>query len=113
MEPSPYDVFAVDPRSGRRVTLVLTLAFDLYTRSIVAWRFTPRSAKGVDAALILHDIMAWKPMRPGWPESARWRYHGVPDRIIIGDSANRDSDDEPAGIPVLYPETVVVDRGRI
>jgi len=113
IDSSPYDVYAVDPASGQWVALELTIAHDLYTRSIVAWRFTPKSAKGVDAALILHDILAWKPMRPGWPESARWRYHGVPDTIIIPDGNGRDGDARPAGIPVLHPETVIVDRGRM
>src|SRR5207244_2936262 len=86
----------------------LTIALDLYTRAIVAYRFTPRSAKQVDAALILADILAWKPMRPGWPDSARWRYLGVPETIVI-DAAGF----EPSSIPALCPETVVVDRGRI
>lgn len=113
IDSSRYDVYAIDPGSGHWITLELTIALDLYTRSIVAWRYTPKSAKGVDAALILHDIVAWKPMRPGWPESARWRYHGVPDTIIIDPEGGRDQADPPAGIPALYPETVVVDRGRI
>lgn len=112
IDSSPYDVFAVDPASGCWVALELTIALDLYTRSIVGWRFTPRSGKGVDAALILHDVLAWKPMRPGWPESARWRYHGVPDSIVIPSGSAREAA-LPAGIPALLPEAVVVDRGRM
>jgi transposase InsO family protein len=113
IDSSPCDVFAYDPVSGQAVALELTMALDLYTRSLLAWRFTPRSAKGVDAALLLHDVVAWKPMRPGWPETARWRYHGVPDSIIVEVGGGCDGSGLPAGIPAVYPETVVVDRGRI
>lgn len=113
IDSSPYDVLAIDPPSGCWVALELTIALDLYTRSILAWRFTPKSAKGVDAALILHDILAWKEMRPGWPESTRCRYHGVPDTIIIPDGNDGDRVAPLAGIPALHPETVIVDRGRM
>jgi transposase InsO family protein len=106
---TPLDVYAVDPVSFDWISLVLTIALDLYTRSILAWRFTPREAKDIDAALLLADIIRPKPMRDGWPAAARWRYHGVPEHLVIpaGDARSI------AGIPAVYPETIVADHGRI
>jgi transposase InsO family protein len=110
---SPYDIFAVDPVTGEWISLVLVIALDLYSRSIPAWAFTPKDAKAVDAALLLHDITCPKPMRPGWPEDARWRYLGVPENILVASGANGDLTAGFAGIPALHPETVIVDGGRI
>ena len=106
---TPLDVYAVDPVSFEWISLVLTIALDLYTRSILAWRFTPQGAKDIDAALLLADIIRPKPMRDGWPDAARWRYHGVPEHLVVpmGDARPL------AGIPVVYPETIVADHGRI
>jgi transposase InsO family protein len=106
---TPLDVYAVDPVSFEWISLVLTIALDLYTRSIVAWRFTPRGAKDIDATLLLADIIRPKPMRDGWPEAARWRYHGVPEHVVIPVGGGG----LLAGIPVVYPETIVADHGRI
>ena len=106
---TPLDVYAVDPVSFDWIPLVLTIALDLYTRSILAWRFTPRGAKDIDTALLLADIIGPKPMREGWPHEGRWRYHGVPAHLVI-----RMGDDRPlAGIPFVYPETIVADHGKI
>jgi len=103
------DVYAVDPISFDWIPLILTVALDLYTRSILAWRFTPRDAKDIDAALLLADIIRPKAAREGWPNEARWRYHGVPEHLVI-----RMGDDRPlAGIPFVYPETIVADHGKI
>jgi putative transposase len=106
---TPLDVYAVDPVSFNWISLVLTIALDLYTRSILAWRFTPRGAKDIDATLLLADIIRPKPMRDGWPDAARWRYHGVPEHLVIPVGDTRPL----AGIPVVYPETIVADHGRI
>jgi len=106
---TPLDVYAVDPVSFNWISLVLTIALDLYTRSILAWRFTPRDAKDIDATLLLADIIRPKPMRDGWPAAAQWRYHGVPEHLVIPMGDTRPL----AGIPVVYPETIVADHGRI
>jgi len=83
LDSTRLDAFAMDPVSFKWISVELTIAIDLYTRSIVAWRFTPVSTKGVDAALLLHDILRPKMMLKGWPESARWSYVGVPEYIVI------------------------------
>lgn len=109
MDTTALDVFAVDPVTLEWVSLELSLALDLYTRSILAWRFTPRGTKGVDAALILRDVITPTRMRSGWPDAARWPYHGVPETLLFDVFDEKDV----AGVPIVHPETVVVDHGRI
>jgi transposase InsO family protein len=113
------DVFAVDPATNRPTRLDLLVAMDLYTRAIVGWRLCPHNTNRVDAALLLRDVIMPKPMRPGWPEAMRWRYHGIPEHVVIDLCSDYKRDDAPyvfdddeglAGIPMLWPETVVVDN---
>lgn len=110
IDSTPLDAFAIDPVSHRWVSLQLTLAFDLFSRSIVAWRFTPRDASAVDAALLLYDIIKPEPIRPDWDQKVRFskRYVGIPQELIIEAGL-----EDAAAIPVIEPETVVIDRGRI
>ena len=109
IDTTSLDVFAADPLTLKWVPVDLTLAIDLYTRSILAWRFTPRGTKGVDAALILRDIITPLTMRSGWPNRVRWPYHGVPEQVLFGPFG----EEEPAGRPMVFPETVVVDHGLV
>lgn len=116
IDTTTLDVYALDPTTLRWVGLKLTLALDLFTQSILAWRFTPRGTKGVDAALLLRDIITPKSVRPGWPDDTRWPYVGIPETIVIdafGGTGDPLENSSPAGIPIVNPETVVVDRGRI
>lgn len=110
IDSTPLDAFAIDPVSYRWVSLQLTIAFDLFSRSIVAWRFTARDASRVDAALLLYDIITPKPMLPGWSENTKFsrRYVGIPEHLIVEVGA-----EDAAAVPIVNPETVVVDRGRI
>ncbi len=109
IDSTPLDVFAIDPLNLRWVAVELTLAMDLYTRSILAFRFTPKGTGRVDAALLLADIITPLRMRPGWPDTVRWAYHGVPETILFDIFDVRDA----ASLPVVRPETVVVDHGLI
>lgn len=112
IDSTPFDAFALDPVTFQWIQLQLTIALDLFSRSIVAWRFTPVSTKAVDAALLLYDIIRPKLMQPGWPERARWPYIGVPESIII-ELAGVESANDIAGVPVLHPESIVVDHGKV
>jgi transposase InsO family protein len=111
IDSTPFDAFALDPVTFKWIQLQLTIAIDLFSRSIVGWRFTPVSTKAVDAALLLYDIIRPKLMQPGWPQNARWAYLGVPETVVV-----KLIDDEPedgiAGVPLLHPETIVVDHGK-
>jgi TnsA endonuclease N terminal len=83
LDSTPLDAFAIDPITFRWVQVQLTVAHDLYTRSILSWIFTPISTKSVDATLLLYGILHPKRMRPGWPDSARWNYVGVPSISLL------------------------------
>jgi len=112
LDSTPLDAFALDPVQCRWVPLELTLAQDLYSRSIVGWRFTPMTSQAVDIATLLMDVLSPKPMRPGWPEESAWRYHGVPETLLI--QAGLAASAKPlAGIPAVRPETLLYDRGKV
>lgn len=112
MDTTPLDVLAIDPHTGNVLSYDLSMAMDHFTRSVVGWRFVPRGTSATDAALLLADAVAPKAMRLGWPESARWAYHGVPERIVVGAFGAQGVEDVAAS-PLLDPETVVVDNDRI
>ena len=112
IDSTPLDAFAIDPITFKWVQVQLTLAYDLYTRSILDWRFTPKSVKGVDAALLLFGIIKPKMMREGWPENARWPYVGVPENVVI-ELLQTDAPDGLANGPIVNPEAVVIDRGKV
>ena len=112
IDTTSFDAFAMNPVTFEWIQIQLTIALDLATRSIVGWRFTPVSTKAVDATLLLYDVIRPKPMRKGWPESARWSYVGIPEHIVI-ELARNNVEDGVANIPILRPDTVVVDHGKI
>ncbi len=105
------DVFAIDPFTFQWVRLELTVALDLCTRSILAFRLTPFSTQGVDLALLLSDLLSPTPMDGRWPADVPYPYCGVPENLVLR------AFDLPAGTalaprPTVRPGTVVIDRGR-
>ncbi len=112
IDTTTLDAFAIDPVTMKWIQVQFTMAYDLYTRSMLDWRFTPVSTKAVDAALLLYGTIQPKLMRDGWPENARWPYVGIPECIAL-DLMKIESPDRLANGPVVNPETVVVDRGKI
>lgn len=115
IDSTPFDAFAMDPYSFEWVQIQLTIALDIFTRSLVAWRFTPVSTKGVDAALLLYDAVRPKAMQKGWPGTIAWAYCGVPESIVVeaGGDGKEESSPQLAAVPFLHPESVIVDRGRV
>lgn len=111
IDSTPFDAFALDPVTFKWIQLQLTIAIDLFSRSIVGWRFTPVSTKAVDAALLLYDIIRPKLMQPGWPKEARWAYLGVPENLVVK-LVEKEPEAGIAGVPLLHPETIVVDHGK-
>ena len=101
-------VMVRDNTFGDPVTVHLTLALDVYTHSLVAFRLTLVSDKSVDVAMLLRDIMMPLPMRPGWGPKMAWPYPGIP-AAVIADLAGY----EPAGLPYFAPETVTTDHGSV
>ncbi|WP_242436166.1 transposase [Streptomyces sp. Root369] len=93
---------------GDPVSVYLTLALDVYTRSIVAFRLSLVSDTSMDVAMVLRDMMMPLPMRPDWGEDMEWAYPGVPG-TVVADFAGH----EVAGLPFFAPETVTTDHGSV
>ncbi|PKV90184.1 Mu transposase C-terminal domain-containing protein [Streptomyces sp. TLI_146] len=103
------DVMAIND-DGRPARPELTIAVDVATRSILAAVLRPQGTKAVDAALLLAEMAVPHPMRPGWDTALRLAYAAVPyERLLPLDHRL----DGAAARPVVVPETIVVDRGKV
>lgn len=112
LDTTPLDVFAMEPVTLRWVRTELTVALDLFSRCVAGIRLTPCSTKAVDASGVTYDALRPKLCDPSWGPEARWPYVGVPTALVV--DADQLSDDRTlAGMPVLAPETLVVDHGKI
>ena len=106
LDTTTLDVFAMDPVTLRWIGLELTIAIDLYSRSVVALRLSPVSTKAVDASLVLFEAIC--PDSKARTCGGILPYAGVPNRVLIAPG------DRPAfGLPGVAPETIVVDHGKI
>ncbi|MDQ7907608.1 hypothetical protein RB614_24100 [Phytohabitans sp. ZYX-F-186] len=91
---------------GEPVSTHLTLALDVYTHSLVAFRLTLVSDSAVDVAMLLRDVTMPLPMRPDWGEDMAWPYPGLPAAVVAEFAGY-----EVAGLPFFAPETVTTDHG--
>lgn len=87
----------------------LTMAVDVTTRSILAGIIAP-TTKAVDAAAVLARMLVPEPMRPGWSESLHHAHSVIPhERLLSIDERFANA----AAKPVIIPETINCDRGRV
>lgn len=93
---------------GDPVSVHLTLALDVYTHSLSAFRLTLVSDSAVDVAMLLRDITMPLPMRPGWGEELEWPYPGVPAAVVAQFAGHK-----VAGLPFFAPETITTDHGSV
>jgi transposase InsO family protein len=93
---------------GDPVSPHLTLALDVYTHSLVAFRLTLVSDTAVDVAMLLRDVMMPLPMRPDWGPETAWPYPGIPAAVVAEFAGH-----EVAGLPFFTPETVTTDHGSV
>ncbi|WP_433523820.1 hypothetical protein ACQPZ2_00695 [Nocardia pseudovaccinii] len=109
LDATPLDVMAVmdDGVIGRAE---LVLAIDIATRTICAGVLRPVGAKAVDAALILARVMVPEPMRPGWDQALAMSASRIPHRRMVSLDARLAL---AAAKPVIVPDTVVVDHGKV
>ncbi|MGW2210745.1 hypothetical protein [Streptomyces sp. NPDC001781] len=82
LDSTPMPVKLRETVFGDAVTATLTLALDLYTHGLPAFRLTLQSDTSVDIAMLLRDVMLPLPMREGWGEDMEWPYAGVPADVI-------------------------------
>ncbi|GAA0929466.1 hypothetical protein GCM10009558_042470 [Virgisporangium aurantiacum] len=93
---------------GDPVSVHLTLAMDVYTRSLVGFRLTLLSDTGMDVAMLLREVMTPTPMRPGWGPEIRWAYPGIPAEVV-----EQLAGYPVAGMPFFAPGTVTTDHGAV
>jgi hypothetical protein len=109
MDGTPLDVMAVmdDGVPGRPE---LVAAIDIGTRTLSAAILRPVGAKAVDAAVLLARMMVPEPMRPGWDKALAVSASRIPYKRL----ATVDERIELAAAkPVIIPDTVVIDHGRV
>lgn len=109
IDSTPLDVMAVldDGVVGR---VELTTSIDVATRSICAAVLRPVATKAVDAALLLAKMVVPEPMRPGWPEALAMARSRLPHEALLGLDARLAT---AAARPVIVPETIACDRGKV
>ncbi|MFC5185454.1 Mu transposase C-terminal domain-containing protein [Actinomadura harenae] len=109
IDTTTLDVMALfDDGQARRVEL--TAAIDIATRTICAAVLRPVGTKAVDASLLLARTLVPEPMRPGWADTLRMTGSRLPHRQLAEiDARLKDA----AAKPVVIPETIVCDRGKV
>lgn len=109
IDSTPLDVMAVldDGVLGRPE---LSIAVDLATRTICAAVLRPVATKAVDAALLLARMLVPEPLRPDWPRSLALGHSRIPhERLLSVDQRLAHA----AAKPVVVPDTIVCDRGKV
>ncbi|TDC41245.1 transposase [Actinomadura sp. KC345] len=93
---------------GEPVSVHLTLALDVYSHSIVAFRLTLVSDTSTDVAMLVRDVMMPLPLREGWGDDMEWPYPGVPATLVAEFVGHR-----VAALPFFAPETITTDHGAV
>jgi putative transposase len=108
VDSTPLDVRVVlDDGTADRAEL--TMMVDVATRTIAAAVLRP-ATKAVDASLLLARALTPEPMRPGWPDALRMSRSVLPhERLVAIDERLAHA----AARPVIVPETVVCDHGKV
>ncbi|MEW1660130.1 Mu transposase C-terminal domain-containing protein [Streptomyces sp. NPDC093707] len=109
IDTTPLDVMAVldDGVTGR---VELTIAVDVASRTICAAILRPAGTKAVDAALLLARMLVPEPMRPGWSDALRMSASLIPHARLMSVDARLE---HAAARPVIVPDTIIVDRGKV
>ncbi|WP_331737782.1 transposase [Streptomyces sp. NBC_00019] len=89
----------------------LTIAVDVATRAVLAAVLRPGGTQAVDAAVLLAEMAVPHPARPTWPDALRLAHSALlpGQRLLSLDERFEGA----AARPVVVPETVVVDRGKV
>ncbi|CRK55296.1 possible transposase [Alloactinosynnema sp. L-07] len=109
IDSTPIDVMVL-AADGVPVRADLTIAVDVATRTICAAVLRPVGTKAVDAALLLARMLVPEPMRPGWSSALRMSASRLPHRRLVDIDARMR---EAAARPVIVPDQVVIDHGKV
>lgn len=88
----------------------LTIAVDVTTRTICAALLRPAGTKGVDAAVLLARILVPEPMRPGWSRTLAMADSILPHQRLMAVDKRLE---HAAAKPVIVPDTIVIDHGKV
>lgn len=99
MDGYKLDVFAMEPVTMRWVNTELTVAMDLFDRSIKGIRLRPHAAKSADVASVLYQSLTPQQWGSGLV-APTGPYSGVPDHIVLGTTG-------------VLPDTIVIDHGKV
>ncbi|MEV2226930.1 integrase, partial [Nocardia vinacea] len=108
IDSTPLDVRVVLD-DGLVDSVELTGLVDLATRTLAAVVLSP-TTKSVDAALLLARALTPEPMRPGWSDALRMTRSVLPHRSLISVDQRLAA---AAARPVIAPETIVFDHGKV
>lgn len=108
IDSTPLDVMVLldEGVTGR---VELTALVDIATRSITAAVLRP-STKAVDASVLLARSVTAEPMRPGWNDALRMAVSVLPHQRLTDIDARLE---HAAARPVIVPETIVCDHGKV
>ncbi|MGW6571135.1 integrase catalytic domain-containing protein [Streptomyces sp. NPDC054945] len=109
IDSTPLDVMVVLD-SGLTARADLTIAVDVATRTVCAAVLRPVGTKAVDASLLLARMLVPEPMRPDWSQALRMAASRMPHRRLLGVDTRME---QAAAKPVIVPDTVVIDGGKV
>jgi putative transposase len=109
LDTTPLDVLCYDPVEGITYTVELTIAIDVASRTILAWRFKPEGTKAADAGALIGDAMTPEPMRPGWPDKLRHATLKLACEPLLSLDERYAA---AAARPVVFPEKIIIDHGK-
>jgi hypothetical protein len=109
IDSTPIDVLVL-LESGMPVRADLTIAVDVASRTICAAVLRPVGTKAVDAALLLARMLVPEPMRPGWSAALRMSASRLPHARLLEVDARMEL---AAARPVIVPDTIVIDGGKV
>ncbi|MEV2257316.1 Mu transposase C-terminal domain-containing protein [Streptomyces anulatus] len=108
IDSTPLDVL-VRLDDGIAEKVELTAMIDLATRSLAAVVLRP-TTKAADASALLARSITPETMRPGWSEALRMARSAMPHRRLL---ALDERLEHAAARPVIVPDTIVCDHGKV
>lgn len=108
IDSTPLDVM-VRLDDGVEGRVELTGMVDVATRTVTAAVLQP-TAKSADASVLLARTVTPEPMRPGWAQALAMSASALPHRRLSDIDARLEA---AAAWPVIIPDTIVIDHGKV
>ena len=108
IDSTPLDVL-VRLDDGVEGRVELTGMVDVATRTVTAAVLQP-TAKSADASVLLARTVTPEPMRPGWAKALAMSASALPHRRLSDIDIRLEA---AAARPVIIPDTIVIDHGKV